>query len=42
MAEPRHATRGPAALRYSPQAVKASLKARSPGEPFSIAMMARR
>src|SRR5579872_4302617 len=27
---------------YSPQAANASLKARSPGEPFSIAMMARR
>ena len=27
---------------YSPQAAKASLKARSPGAPFSIAMMARR
>jgi hypothetical protein len=27
---------------YSPQALKASLKARSPGSPFSIAMMARR
>lgn len=28
--------------RYSPQAAKASLKARSPGEPFSIVMIARR
>ena len=27
---------------YSPQVAKASLKARSPGAPFSIAMMARR
>ena len=27
---------------YSPQAAKASLKARSPGAPFSMAMMARR
>src|SRR5882757_9475569 len=27
---------------YSPHAANASLKARSPGEPFSIAMMARR
>jgi len=27
---------------YSPHAAKASLKARSPGAPFSIAMMARR
>ena len=29
-------------LPYSPQTAKASLKARSPGAPFSIAMMARR
>jgi hypothetical protein len=27
---------------YSPHAAKASLKARSPGAPFSMAMMARR
>jgi hypothetical protein len=27
---------------YSPHVAKASLKARSPGEPFSMAMMARR
>ena len=28
--------------RYSPHAAKASLNARSPGAPFSMAMMARR
>jgi hypothetical protein len=38
----RRRSSGTALSRYSPHAAKASLKARSPGEPFSMAMRARR